>query len=789
MSEVNKVLAIKGMRCASCASVIEKKVGKVEGVKSCSVNYGTEKAQIVYDPNLVSIDKMNFEISKLGYSMSDLSGADKVLDNTGHHSLVLVDSSPITDPSLTSSTPRHSMSTSSSGKDEKLIELKNLRSKLIVVLPVSMILFVYVTYDILRMVLAFIPITPIGMDTLNKFLFLISSFVMFWAGKPFIDGVIRFIKYRVSNMDTLIGIGTLTSYVYSSFVTLFPSVMTKYSLPTDTYFDVSIVIIGFVLLGKYLEARSKIKTGEDIEKLIGLQAKTALVLRSGEEVEIPIDQVVIKDIVIIKPGQKIPVDGKITEGYSTVDESMISGESMPVEKKAGDIVIGATINKQGTFMFEATKVGSDTMLSQIIQMVERAQGSKAPIQNLADRISSVFVPTVLILSILSFLAWVGIGSLYLPFSKALSLGLVSFVGVLVIACPCALGLATPTAIIVGTGKGAQKGIFIKDAKALETLHKVDTMIFDKTGTLTKGTPVVTDVITLKNDITEECILTQAGSAEKGSEHPLGDAIIKKVSEKNLTLDKPEEFEAIEGKGVRTRISNEEIIVGNLRLMEESNVDTSTSQAHIERLSGEGKTPIFVAKNFTLIGIIAIADTIKDEARDAVKALHKMGLKVAMITGDNKRTANAIASQLGIDIVLSEVLPGDKANEVQRLQEKGAIVAMVGDGVNDAPALAQSDVGIAMGTGTDVAIESADVTLLAGNLNRLIESVKLSKSTMAVIKENLVFAFAYNVLGIPIAAGILYPFFGMMLNPIFAGVAMAMSSVSVVSNSLRLKAAS
>jgi len=568
-------------------------------------------------------------------------------------------------------------------------------------------------------------------------------------------------------MDTLIGIGTSTAYIYSLFNI------------NSNYFDVVIVLIAFITLGKYLEARSKIKTGDAIEKLFSLQAKTALILVDGVEKEISISEVKIGDIIIVKPGMKIPVDGKIIEGQSAIDESMITGESIPVDKMVGDLVTGATINKQGSFKFAATKVGSDTVLAQIIKMVEEAQGSKAPIQAMADKISSVFVPVVLVIAFLALGSWLIFGSQFMEFSQALSFGLVSFVGILVIACPCALGLATPTAIIVGVGKGAQYGILIKDAESLEKLSKVNTIVFDKTGTITKGEPEVTDIIILGKNLTQNNILQIASSLENHSEHPLAQAVVNKAKEEKINFDNVENFNALEGVGVIGKIKSESISIhkpqkDDLNILE------------IVNLQKQGKTVVVIEKNNIKIGLIALADTLKDEAVEAIKALHKKGLETIMLTGDNLLAAKHIAAQAGIDQVIAEVLPHEKANKIKALQDQGKIVAMAGDGINDAPALVQADVGIAMATGTDVAIESAGITLLGGDIQKIAQAVTLAKSTIRTVKQNLFWAFIYNVVGIPVAAGLLYPIWGIMLSPIFAGLAMAGSSVSVVSNSLRLK---
>lgn len=587
-------------------------------------------------------------------------------------------------------------------------------------------------------------------------------------------------------MDTLIGLGTLTAYIYSSALVLFPEIIEKFGLPEASYFDVAIVVIGFVFYGKYLEARSKLKTGEAIEKLMDLQAKTAVVEREGNKIEIPIAEVVVNDIVLVKPGGKIPVDGVIVEGKSSVDESMITGEPIPVDKVIGDKVVGATLNKQGMLRIKATKIGADTLLASIIKMVEHAQGSRAPIQRIADKVSSVFVPTVLVIAVVAFLAWVLIGMNFMPLNEAVTLGLLSFVGILVIACPCALGLATPTAIIVGVGRGAQNGILIKNAESLEKLHKINTLVIDKTGTITKGKPEVTDIIIVSEEgITKESeILSILGSLEKNSEHPLALAVVEAATSQKLEFQKVDEFEAIEGMGLRGSINGIKFYAGNLTLMKKLGV--TFDEQRIEHLAKQGKTPILLSTEKQLLAVIAISDKIKTEAVDTIKKLHKLGVRVVMLTGDNKNTAQFIADQVGIDMVFAEVLPQEKANKIKELQAQGLVVGMAGDGVNDAPALAQSDVGIAMGTGTDVAIESADITLLGGEIAKIPHAILLSKKTMTTIKQNLFWAFIYNIIGIPLAAGLFYPIWGVLLNPAFAGLAMALSSVSVVANSLRLR---
>jgi len=610
--------------------------------------------------------------------------------------------------------------------------------------------------------------------------FLLATPVQFWAGWQFYVGFWKAARHKTSDMNTLIAVGTSAAYLYSLIVTFGSHLIMVKGLMVDVYFDTSAAIIVLILLGRFLEARAKGKTSEAIKKLIGLQPKTARVIRNGNEMDIPVADVFPGDVVVVRPGEKIPVDGTVKEGYSSVDESMVTGESLPVEKKTGDRVIGATINKTGTFKFEATKVGKDTVLAQIIRLVQEAQGSKPPIARMVDVIASYFVPIVILIAIVTFIVWYLFGP-----HPALTYALLNFVAVLIIACPCALGLATPTSIMVGTGKGAENGILIRGAEALETAHQLTTIVLDKTGTLTKGEPSVTDIIESEKFSKEE-ILTLAASAEKGSEHPLGEAIVNKAKIENLGLLDPKDFQAIAGYGIEATIDSRKILLGNLKLMEERKVFLNGFLEKAEHLSSEGKTPMFLAVDGEAAGIIAVADTLKENSKEAVEALHRMGLEVVMLTGDNQRTAKAIARQIGIDRVLAEVLPEMKAEEVRRLQGKGKKVGMVGDGINDAPALAQADVGIAIGTGTDVAMESSDITLIGGDLRRIVTAIALSKATIRNIRQNLFWAFAYNTILIPVAAGILFPFFGILLNPIFAAGAMAFSSVTVVTNALRLR---
>jgi Cu2+-exporting ATPase/Cu+-exporting ATPase len=746
------IFNVQGMHCSSCSAIISKKISKLEGVHAIDVNFATEKAKIEFDESKVSVEKMNDEVRKLGYILHDtetMSG----MDHSQHLGL-------------------------SMSKEMKEKELAEQQGKTEFVLPIALFTFVLMMWDISARTLSFVPNFPIPMELFNIITMILATVVMFWIGKPFVSGVSKFIEYRVANMDTLIGIGTLTAYLYSTIIVLLPQVRDLLQAPEYTYFDVVIVVIGFVTFGKYLEARSKQKTGEAIEKLLGLQAKTALVVRDGKEVEIPVEEVVLGDSIIVKPGQKIPVDGTIIEGSTSIDESMITGEPIPVDKKVGDVVIGATINKQGSFIFEATKVGSNTVLSQIIKMVEDAQGSKAPIQALADRISAVFVPTVLFVALLTLVAWIVVGTPIIGQTLAVSYGILSFVGILVIACPCALGLATPTAIIVGVGKGAEYGILVKDAESLELLSKVDTVVLDKTGTITKGRPEVTDIVSLDSSYNEQELLTVVASVEKLSEHPLAQAIVKSATAKNISFLQATDFIALEGVGVKANLSDKKVYIHK--------PEKENSNEEIKTLQKEGKTVIVVEVNEKVIGFIALSDTLKKEAVEAVASLHKKGIKVIMLTGDNRLAAEYIAKQAHIDTVIAEVLPQEKASKIEALQKEGGIVAMVGDGINDAPALVQAHVGIAMATGTDVAIESAGITLLHGDIQKISQAIQLSKMTMRTVKQNLFWAFIYNIVGIPIAAGLLYPIWGIILNPVFAGLAMAFSSVSVVSNSLRLK---
>ncbi len=746
-----KTFPIKGMHCASCVRILEKSLSRVNGVSSCAVNLATETATVDYDPKKVTDNDLESAVANVGY----IAGINEELK------------------------------TEDQQKQEKEKELKSLRNKVFISLGLGSL----IVWGSFPGLMEFAPLI-----LKNFWVQLILAIpVQFWAGLTFYQATLPALRHRTANMDTLVAIGTTVAFSYSAVVTIFPQLLVSIGVKPEPYFDVSTIIIGLILLGRYFEAKAKAGTSEAIKKLIGLQAKTARVVRGGKEVDIPIDQVVIGDTIRVRPGEKIPVDGIILEGQSSIDESMITGESIPSDKSKGDTVIGATINKTGTFLYKATKVGSDTMLSQIIKLVAEAQASKAPIQRLADLISSYFVPIVIILAILTFVIWYVFGP-----SPAFLFAMLNMVAVLIIACPCAMGLATPTAIMVGTGIGANKGILIKDAASLETAHKINTVIFDKTGTLTKGKPEVTDVIYSSQLVSDSLvsknsepsnqltnnILRLAASLEKGSEHSLAEAIVNKGEEEKVKFMKVANFKAIPGHGVEGIIGGKKVALGNRRLMERQGINID--EKVVERLENEGKTVMMLAVDGKAAGLIAVADTLKDSAKDGVEALTKKNIEVIMITGDNQRTAQAIAKQVGIKRVLAEVLPDQKEAEVKKIQAENKKVAMVGDGINDAPALAAADIGIAMGSGTDVAIESAGITLINKDLTSVVSAVELSKKTMRTIRLNLFWAFGYNIILIPVAMGILYPNFGILLNPIFASGAMALSSISVVSNSLLLK---
>ncbi len=753
---------IKGMHCASCAGIIEKTFKKTAGVQAAEANYGTEAVKVTFDEATVTPHHLSEKIEPFGYS------------------LII----PETAKEMGMSAEEHAEHTGiNQSKKEKLAEVADMKYKVLSIIPLALLSIFVMGWDILGQLRIVSEMSLFWSELFHHLLPVMATYALFVVGKPYLLGFYRFLRYGKANMDTLIGIGTSAAFLYSLVVTSLEETLKPFMNVEHTYYDVTIVVIAFIALGKYLEARSKLKTGDAIEKLLGLQAKTALVLRGDKEVEVPIDKVVHGDLIIVKPAGKIPVDGILVDGSSFVDEAMVSGEPIPVQKNIGDTVVAGTMNTTGSFTFKATKVGSETLLAGIIKMVQEAQGSRAPIQALADKISSVFVPVVLVLSFIALSLWLIIGTQYLGFSQALSYGLISFVGILVIACPCALGLATPTAIIVGVGKGAKEGILIKDAGTLEKLHKVNVVVVDKTGTITKGKPELVSIKNFSKQSDTELIGILA-SLEKKSEHPIAHAIVSHAAEKKIPFVAVGSFETIKGRGLKGVIGGTEYYAGNSKLVQDLGLSFDASS--LERETLEGKTPVMLATKSGVLGVAMVADAVKPEAVEAVARLHKLGIRVVMLTGDHANTANYIAKQVGIDEVVAEVMPETKLQKIKELQAQGKIVAMAGDGVNDAPALAQADVGIAMGTGTDVAIESAGITLLGGDISKLVKAIRLSKITMRGIKQNLFWAFFYNIVGIPLAGGAFYPLFGWLLNPVFAGLAMAFSSVSVVGNSLRLK---
>ena len=746
----NLVLKIGGMSCASCANAINKSINKLDGVENVDVNLATEKVTINYDSSKLKLSQIRNSIEKLGFKVLDKSESKNNLDED---------------------------------KLRKEREIKTLLVKFLIATIFSIPLLYIAMQPMIPKSLVLVELPKLINPNINPLnyaliqLFLVIPIIIV-GYKFYVNGFKAFLN-KSPNMDSLVAIGTLSSFLYSLYTTFKINNETMMLGHYQLYYESAGIIITLILFGKYLELKSKGKTSEAIKKLIGLQPKTALVLVDDSEIEIPIDEVEVGDIVIVKPGSKIPVDGIVVDGNTFVDESMLTGESIPIEKNIGDSVIGASINKNGSIKFKADKVGSNTVLSQIIKLVEDAQNKKAPIAKLADTVSGYFVPTVILISIISSLLWFIFGDKDLEFIIKI------FTAVLVIACPCALGLATPTAIMVATGKGAENGILIKSGEALELMHKVDTIVFDKTGTITEGKPQVTDIIPSKS-INEDYLLKIAASAEKNSEHPLGEAIVRFGVEKEIKFINVDKFNAIPGYGIEATIDNKKVLIGNKKLMNDKNISFKDLYKIGDELSKQGKTPMYISMEDELLGIIAVADVIKENSKKTVEKLHDMGIKVAMLTGDNKNTANAISKEVGIDLVISEVLPQDKSNEINKLKEQGRFVAMVGDGINDAPALANSNVGIAIGNGTDIAIESADIVLMKSDLIDVLTAINLSKETIKNIKQNLFWAFAYNIVGIPIAAGVLYIFGGPLLNPMFAAMAMSLSSVSVISNALRLK---
>ncbi len=826
-----KTFKISGMHCASCVKTIEKALSKTKGVLSASVNFASESALIEFDENIVLEAELISAVESAGYKLlinrtedsedtkeknAENKGMDsisiKVTGMDSPHCAMIVENAikglsgiknvdvdfsnnrakVIFNPAVTSMEiifkvisdagykPMEEKGGVGEISDKEKVErekqIKTLKNKLVIGGILSVIIF-FGSFP------GWFPFVP---KILTNYwtLFILTTPVQFWIGRQFYSGLKLLYKYRTADMNTLIAIGTLAAYFYSAAVTIFPSFFIKGGVVPAIYFDTSAIIIILILLGKYFEVLMKGRANEAIKKLIGLQPKTARVIKDGKEVEMPIAEVKVGDKVVVRPGEKIPVDGKIIEGDSEIDESMVTGESMTVHKEAGSTVIGSTINKFGAFTLQATKVGKDSVLSQIIKMVEEAQGSKAPIQRLADTVSSYFVPVVFAVAALTFGVWYIWGPV-----PAFSFALVNFVAVLIIACPCALGLATPMAIMVSSGSAASKGILIKDAASLEIANKLNTIILDKTGTITQGKPELTDTIVF-GDSTENEVLALAASLEQKSEHPLAQAIVEAAKKSKVNIHKLQNFKAIPGKGLRgilqTDTGETEGFLGNQALMRDIELETSSYKDKIEKLEAEGKTVVILAIGKKLKGALAIADVVKKESKIAIKALQNQGIEVWMITGDNKRTAEAIANQVGITNVMSEVLPDKKADQVIKLQKQKKIVAMVGDGINDAPALTQADIGIAMGEGTDIAMESSNITLMRGDLMLIPEVIKLSHRTMKIIKQNLFWAFFYNSAFIPVAAGVLYPLFGILLNPIFAAIAMAFSSISVVLNSLRLK---
>ena len=807
INKENITLPVKGMSCASCSARIEKKVGELEGVDSVHVNFAAEVATIEFDPQKISanqfpktIEKLGFEIpglrrlfpvegmtcascvSRVEKKLASLEGVREVEVNLATEQ-VLIDYTPaLLDFEVLRSALEEagyhllpvleeSEGISSQTDEERhLKHLAQLKQKLIL-------------SGLISLVVMFLSMQSLfNIELKNVLLFVLATPVQFFCGWQFYRGAFNGFRHGYADMNTLIAVGTSSAYFYSIFATLFPV-----GTP-EVYYDTSVMIITLVLLGRWMEARAKHSASSAIKKLMGLQPKTAHVEREGKELEISVEDLVVGDLVLVRPGEKIPVDGILINGQSSIDESMLTGESVPVEKKSGDEVIGASINKTGFFKMRVTRLGKDTLLAQIIHLVEQAQGSKAPVQRLADKIAAIFVPVVIVLALLVFAFWWSFGDSFGPLPTTPFLfALMAFISVMIIACPCALGLATPTAIMVGTGKGAEMGILIKGGEALEQAEKLDTIVFDKTGTLTSGKPEVADVLLSPGAVLDtDHLLVLAGSLEKNSEHPLAQAVVSEVKKRGLRLETLSDFEALPGFGVQGKIEGKNIFLGNMKLMEEKKIDFSLVREDLEKLTGQGKTPMILSVDGNVEGIITTIDALKPYAKETVHRLKMMGLKVMMVTGDNRKTAQAVARKLEIDDVVAGVLPAQKRDEIRKLVSQGHKVAMVGDGINDAPALAESTVGIALGSGTDVAMEASDITLVTSDLRAVPQAIELSRKTLTKIRQNLFWAFFYNVLGIPIAAGLLYPFYGILLKPVFAAVAMSLSSVSVVGNSLLLK---
>ncbi len=816
-------LPITGMTCAACANRIEKKLNKQAGVEKASVNFATSKATIKFDPNKTGVADLIQTVKDVGYDTAGTNKIEFVVDDSARPSGSGIQLENhlnkvrgVIKANFNLATMQVSVEYLPENADTKQIRsavedfgykvrevsgtgesaedsLEHAHAEEYAELKRKFWVAAVLSLPILVIVMSHGRIELFNFRGVNWLQLVLATPVVFYSGWQFYRGAWAAFRHRAADMNTLIAVGTGTAYIYSVLATIFPSFFANAvgqtmnmpgmeSAPSvPVYFEAASVIIALIVLGRMLEARAKGQTGAAIKKLIGLQAKTARVIRDGKEIEIETEEVVPGDIVLVRPGEKIPVDGVLVEGSSAVDESMLTGESLPVEKKVNDEIFGATINKTGAFSFKATKVGKDTALQQIVKLVQDAQGSKPPIAKLADVISGIFTPIVICIAIATFVVWFVAASPEVRFTMAL----VNFVSVLIIACPCALGLATPTAIMVGTGKGAENGILIKGGDSLETAHKLNTIVLDKTGTITKGEPSLTDVVTAEG-FTENDFLKIVASAEKLSEHPLAAAIVRGAESRDLQFEKVENFNALEGRGIEAKVGGKDLLLGNLRLMNERKIELNDAESTVEKLASEGKTPMFAAIDGKFAGIVAVADTIKPESKEAIRTLQNLGLEVVMMTGDNKRTAEAVAAQVGITRVLAEVLPEGKAGEIKRLQAEKKLVGMVGDGINDAPALAQADVGIAIGTGTDVAIEASDITLIKGDLRGVATAIALSKATIATVKQNLFWAFIYNVIGIPIAAGLLYPLTGWLLSPIIASAAMSLSSISVVANSLRLR---
>ena len=824
MSETNTIkaqhitLPVKGMSCASCASRIEKKVGALEGVAQAAVNFGSESINVDFDPDRASSESIIQMIEKIGFNVPTTKRVFAVEGMTcascvGRVEKRLRSLPGVMDAQVNLASERATVEylDSSLGMKDFQVALEQIgfhvpqeaiegqsnrdaeeekhrqeTRRLTLKLVFSACASILIMTGSMRDTLGFLP--QWESSAYHLLFFLLATPVQFWGGWQFYKGTWTGLRHGYADMNTLIAVGTTVAYAYSVFVTFFPSTLKVFGPQVPVYFDTSVMIIALVLMGRLLEARAKSRASGAIKKLIGLRPKTARVEREGRELDIPVEQVVHDDILLVRPGEKVPVDGTLVEWPTTIDESMITGESMPVEKQVGDSVVGGSINKTGYFKMRATRLGKDSVLAQIIKRVEEAQGSKAPVQRLADRVAGIFVPAVITVAVFAFVIWWVWGSSLaaLPTDPFL-FAMIIFISVMIIACPCALGLATPTAIMVGTGRGAELGILIKGGEILEQAQKIDTVVFDKTGTLTLGQPEVTDIaIPPDEDMNDIKLLSLAASLETGSEHPLGEAVVAAANKRDIILPPMQDFKVLPGFGAQARVDGHEVVIGNRKLMEEAGLDLSSVETELEVWTREGKTPMLVQVDGRLGGVIAAADQIKPHAKEAVARLKRQGMKVVMITGDHARTARAVAEVLGIDEVLAEVLPGDKANEVKRLMDQGRFVAMVGDGINDAPALAQAHIGIAMGSGTDIAMETSDITLMSQNLNAVADAIELSRSTLNKIKQNLFWAFFYNILGIPIAAGVLYPAYGLLLKPLFAAAAMSFSSVSVVSNSLLLK---